>query len=180
MKQDFSKKPVVVFKQDKFNKGNLVAFVHIYTDRVDGSKQFAGVLEDHKSSKKVVVIDPSIKDTIVADTPYEVELQPMVSGRGYICIGASRTYFDYKLQSFVKPMQIYRIQLQTGFKTITFDVGNWMDGDMEGKKGYYNCPDRVSAFIENSLQIQDKDLCLHEFIDMVSDVATKYAEDFNI
>lgn len=107
--------------QIKFAKseqsGELIGFV----SRHSKTKKLKGVREGSTYGKQICVLSEDLKDTILPNILYEVELKAMHNSKGYVVVSAIPIQFKAKIEKTIIRNAVYQVTITFGNKTIYFD-----------------------------------------------------------
>jgi len=101
--------------------GKLIGFV----SRQSKTQQLKGVREDSRFGKKICLLSYELKNGIIPNRLYSVELKAMHSGKGYVVISAVPVFFDAVVETKVVSKMVCQVTISFGNKIIYF---NPMDG----------------------------------------------------
>lgn len=100
--------------------GKLIGFV----TQDPKSGYISGVRENDPRPKKVVLIDKLIVDSVLTEVLYECVLVPMENSKGYIAISCTPVQFTPVIDVTYVPKIIYKVKVQFGNHSLTFDPMN--------------------------------------------------------
>ncbi len=137
----------------------LVGFV----SRNPHTQKLKGVREDSHFGKKICILARELKDKLLPNKLYDVELKPMHSRAGYVIISAKITQFTALVDMCVLRGEQYKVTVSFGNKTIYFDPkdgSSHSSRTLEGAVKLLNARDDiqdkefvVDCFIKRSLQL---------------------------
>ncbi len=120
------------------------------------TKKLIGVREDSTYRKKICVLSEHLKGSILPNVLYSVELKEMHQGKGYVAVAANRILFKARIETVIKPKEMYQVNVNFGIKTIYFDPVN-------GKSRLSRTKAGVIEVISSRNDIEDVESIIEDF-----------------
>ncbi len=143
--------------QIKFAKsernGQIIGFV----SRDPKSHKLKGVRENSAYYKKVCVLAENLKDSILPNVLYEVELTPMHNGKGFVVVSATSAEFEAVVNTFITPGKTYKVTVTFGNKVIFLDLLN-------GKSHTSRTLSGALSVLKTRCDIKNKEEVITDFI----------------
>lgn len=107
--------------QLKFAKSKLTGEPIGFVSYNVKTHKLKGVCEDSIYGKKICLLCRELKDTVVIDKLYDVELKAMHKANGYVVISARPMLFNAVVETIIITRTVYQITISFGNKVIYFD-----------------------------------------------------------
>jgi hypothetical protein len=139
--------------------GELIGFV----SRHAKTKKLKGVREDSIFGKKICLLSEELKEKIVPNILYNVDLKAMHKSNGYVVVSANPILFKARVETIVVPKSAYQIHITFGNKTVYFDP-------IAGRSPSSRTAQGVLELLDNRCDIEDKETVIENFKKQVSDL----------
>jgi hypothetical protein len=130
----------------------------------------AGVRQDSKYPKKIVIIDKKLAGIIVAGVLYNATIIPMKEKDGYIAIKAEPMMFKATVATSYNFRSIYKVEVNFGNKTILFDP-------IEGKRDSVRTLAGVIEVLEKRVDIENLQQVIEDFTEHTEALIKQYKND---